>query len=263
MQYELYIDVFFLVNFMMDYLVLHIVRKALKCTATHGSVLLGALAGALASSVIICIPIPAFIKLICLHTLVNTIMVIIGLKIREIRTFWKALILIYLTCFMLGGVMTWLEQYLGGYVRIGSLFFAITICSYFLVSKGLDFLEFLWKIREYRCEVTLHLNNHTYRAKAMIDSGNGLYDVLTGKPVHIIGQKAIKKLTENEKIQKVRYIPYHTIQKSDGILPIITIDKMYIHGKTEKVVDNPLLGISEKHLFNNGTCEMILHPDDC
>ena len=263
MQYELYIDVFFLVNFVMDYLVLQIVRKILKCTATHGNILLGALAGAGASCVIICIPVSAFIRFICLHTLVNTSMVMIGLKIREIRMLGKALMLVYLTSFFLGGVMTWLGQYAGGHVRIGSLFFTITVCSYFLVSKGMDFFEKFWRIREYRCEVSLYLGESSYRTCAVIDSGNGLYDALTGKPVHIIGQKAIKKLTEQEKIQKIRYIPYRTIQKGNGVLPIITIDKMYIHGKEEKLVEKPLLGISEQHLFDNGTCEMILHPDDC
>lgn len=263
MQYELYIDVFFLVNFVMDYLVLQIVKKALKCTATHGNVLLGALVGAGASCIIVCIPASAFMKFLCLHILINTSMVIIGLKIREFRTFLKAVILMYLAGFQLGGVMTWLGQYMGGHIRIGCLFLTITVCSYFLASKGMDFLENFWKIREYRCEVTLWLHESSYRTHAMIDSGNGLYDALTGKPVHIIGRKAINKLTKQEKIQNVRYIPYRTIQKSNGVLPIITIDKMCIHGKKETVVIKPLLGISEQHLFDNETCEMILHPDDC
>ena len=46
MYYELYIDVFFLVNFMMDAILLEILRKILGCPVSHGRVLLGAGAGA-------------------------------------------------------------------------------------------------------------------------------------------------------------------------------------------------------------------------
>lgn len=41
MYYELYIDVLFLVNFMMDYILLLLVRRMLKCTATHGNIWYG------------------------------------------------------------------------------------------------------------------------------------------------------------------------------------------------------------------------------
>lgn len=263
MQYELYIDVFFLVNFVMDYLMLQIARKALKCTATHGNVIAGALTGAFVSCIVVCISAPALVKTVCMHVLVNTSMVMIGLKIREKISFLKALALIYLAGFLLGGIMTWLGQYLGGYLRISFLFFAIVIFSYFLSSRSMDFLESLWKLKKHRCEVTLYREDRTCRVNAIVDSGNGLFDSLTGKPVHIIGEKAAKKLFEGEKIQRIRYIPYHTIQENESVLPCITIDKMLIHGEEEKLVVSPLLGISGQHLFGNGTCEMILHPDDC
>ena len=42
--YELYIDVFFLVNFMMDAILLEILRKILGCPVSHGRVLLGFIA---------------------------------------------------------------------------------------------------------------------------------------------------------------------------------------------------------------------------
>ena len=45
MYYELYIDVLFLVNFMMDYILLLLVRRMLKCTATHGNICMGAMTG--------------------------------------------------------------------------------------------------------------------------------------------------------------------------------------------------------------------------
>lgn len=260
MQYELYIDVFFLVNFLMDYLVLLIIRRALSCSATHGNVALGALTGAVCTCAVIMIPMPSFIKIICLHTLINTLMVIIGLKAIKNRIFWKSMILLYLTSFLLGGAMNWIAQYTGGYFRIGCLFFGVLIGCWFLVTGGLRFLESLWKLKEFQCEATLYIGEHSLRLKAVIDSGNGLYDTLTGKPVNIIDKKAMEKLTETEKIQKVRYIPFRTVEKGEGVLPVITIDRMCIHGKKEKEVISPLIGISGQHGFLDGTYELILHP---
>lgn len=263
MQYELYIDVFFLVNFVMDYLMLLIVKKALSCTATHGRLCIGALAGALGTCAVVIIPMPSFIKIICLHTLINTLMVIIGLRAYKNHIFWKAFFLVYVTGFLLGGVMNWLSQYVGGYFRVGCLFAAILTVCYCLVTTTFRFLEYLWKLKEFQCEVTLCMGNSSLRVKAVIDSGNGLFDTLTGKPVHIIDRKAIEKLTEKEKIQKLRYIPCRTINKEEGVLPVVTIDKMCIHGKTEKIVELPLIGISGQHGFLDGKFELILHPDSC
>lgn len=263
MQYELYIDVFFLVNFLMDYLVLLIIRRVLSCTATHGNVFLGALAGSLGACAVIIVPVPSFIKIICLYTLINTLMLIIGLKAIKNHIFWKSMILLYLTSFLLGGVMNWIAQYAGGYFRIGCLFFAVLTGCWFLVTKGLQFFESLWKLKEFQCEVTLYMGKHSLRLKAVIDSGNGLFDALTGKPVNIINKKTMEKLTETEKIQRIRYIPFHTVQEGEGVLPVITIDRMCIHGKEEKEVIAPLIGISVQHGFLDGTYELILHPYNC
>ena len=62
--YELYVDVLFLVNFMMDYLLLLLVKKMLKCTATHGRVCLGAFAGALLTCIVVMKISNAFVEIL-------------------------------------------------------------------------------------------------------------------------------------------------------------------------------------------------------
>ena len=75
MQYELYIDVFFCINFMMDYILLMLLKKMLSCTATHGRIIAGALTGALLTCIVMLLPIPyAFIKLLMFHGFVNVLM---------------------------------------------------------------------------------------------------------------------------------------------------------------------------------------------
>jgi len=262
-QYELYIDVFFLINFVMDYLVLLTERSVLKCTATHFDILMGAFTGALGSCIVICIPAPSAIKLVCFYALVSAGMIRTGLNIKETRAFVRAWILLYFISFLYGGVLTWLRNFTYRHFRIGILFVAALIVSYHLVRAGLMFLERFWKMKNSCVEATLYLGDKQIRVKAVIDSGNSLKDMLTGRPVHIISRKAIEKLTDKEKIQKVRYIPYHTIQSGENLLPVITIEKICLHLDSEKVINQPLLGISGQQQFGNGTFEMILHPEEC
>ena len=82
MYYELYIDVFFLVNFMMDAILLEILRKILGCPVSHGRVLLGAGAGAFGTCVVLCLLPYGFVRIVASHGLINLIMLKTGFGIR-------------------------------------------------------------------------------------------------------------------------------------------------------------------------------------
>ena len=51
MQYEVYLDVLFLENMMMDFLILLAVKKVFPCSATYGSLLAGSFTGSLLTCV--------------------------------------------------------------------------------------------------------------------------------------------------------------------------------------------------------------------
>ena len=83
MQYELYIDVFILVNFMMDYMILAVTDKILHCHSSGKRRCLGALIGAVLTCAVLLIPVPyAFVKFILFHGFVNIVMIKSG-KISE------------------------------------------------------------------------------------------------------------------------------------------------------------------------------------
>lgn len=52
MYYELYVDIFFMVNFMMDTILLLIVKKMILCSVSYGRILLGAATGAMLTCVV-------------------------------------------------------------------------------------------------------------------------------------------------------------------------------------------------------------------
>lgn len=261
MQYELYIDIFFLENFIMDFFVLAIVRRTLRCSATYKRVFCGAFLGAFLSSLFLCAVLPEVLRFIIFHFIINVVMLIVGLHLKSASEVRNAFVLLYIFSFLFGGVIGWLKSNMYTTYKIGKLFISIAFVSYFVVQKILNILERIYKIPEKYFEVTLILGNQTCTVRALVDSGNHLYDALTGKPVHIISAKVMKKLTNENEISKIRYIPYRTIHEEEGVLPIIRIDKMCIHGRKE--LKFPLIGITAQERFAGGTFEMILHPEDC
>lgn len=113
MQYEVYLDVLFLENMMMNFLILLAVKKVFPCSATYGSLLAGSFTGSLLTCAILFFPCPVWTRYILLFFLVNSCMTVIGLKIRTFPVFFKAWILLYLASFLLGGIMSWLRLYFG------------------------------------------------------------------------------------------------------------------------------------------------------
>ena len=258
MYYELYVDVLFLVNFMMDYILLLLVRKMLSCSATHGNICIGAVLGSGLTCMIVVWPIPyPFIKLVCFHLLVNTCMIRVGLKIKTIRSMIKAWIMLYIGGFLLGGIMEFFHQY----VRVGSLFLAVAIAGYYLVLGIWRFLGYLQRWNQCHCRVELYLGEKRYQIKGMIDTGNSLRDPISGQPVSILDRKTAGRFFGAEPVGDIRYVPYCSIGKKEGVLPAFQADKMCIYREEPIWIQAPIIGISEEEISAGGEYEMILNPN--
>lgn len=243
---------------MMDYILLLVVRKMLSCSTTHGRICLGAMIGATLTCVVIVLPIPyALIKLLLFHVFVNTCMILVGLKINSIRSFLKAVILLYIGSFLLGGIMEVFRQY----VKVGSLFLVIAIVGYYIVLGIWKFITCVQKWNQCHCNVKLVHGEKQYQIKALIDTGNGLCEPISGKPVSIVDRETAKKLLGEINIKDIRYVPYKSIGKSNGVLPAIQIDKMCICHETGFWIENPLIAISEEEISKGKEYEIILNPN--
>ena len=258
MYYELYVDVFFLVNFMMDYILLLIVRRMLQCTATHGRICIGAAIGSLLTCVVMILPIPYIVvKLILFHVFVNTCMIRVGLKIKSIRSFLKAIIMLYIGSILLGGIMEVFRQY----VRVGSFFLVVAIIGYYFVLGIWKFVSYMQRWNQCHCKVELYLGTKKYQIKGLIDTGNGLRDPISGKPVHILDRATAKRFFGEEYLKDVRYVPYQSIGKKTGVLPAVQFERMCVWKDTQCWVEKPLIAISEETISVGGEYEMILNPN--
>ena len=131
MYYELYVDVFFMVNFTMDAILLILLKKLLACPAGDGRVFAGAATGAAMT----CIAIVIFrktpvLRFVVFHGVINVVMMKAGLGIKWGRELFRGWVLLYIESFLLGGVFQFVQQY----IRRGSMFFLLAVISYYLVS---------------------------------------------------------------------------------------------------------------------------------
>ena len=129
MYYELYIDVLFLINFMMDSLLLMAVKKVLRCPVKNGRVFVGSGLGAVLTCVLVALPLPTAVRLLAYYAGIPSMMIRVGLDIRKGRQFWKAFGLLYVSAFLMGGML----QILRPWVRTGSIFFASAVPIYYLM----------------------------------------------------------------------------------------------------------------------------------
>ena len=256
MYYELYIDMFFLVNFIMDILVLSVAKKILKCPASYGNICLGAMTGAALTCLAIFIPLSAGVgKFMIFYGLISILMTGTGLRIRIHQGFLQACIVVYISAFMIGGVFSCMTQYM----RKSAVFFVFAWISYVLVSGIRKFLVTMDRTQQVECEVLLINKASKVKVKAMIDTGNRLRDDITGKPVSIISKPTADILWKEMPIEGLRYIPYRTIEGKGGILPMLSVEKICLYQEKEIWLSEILVAICEDSICK-GKYEMILSP---
>lgn len=256
MYYELYMDVLFFQNFLMDFLLLLITKKVLRAAGSMGRMLLAAAAGSLLTCVVVVIRLPhPLLKYGIFWGLIPGAMLLAGIRLRTKSAFARGMLALYISGVLVGGIFTCLRQY----VQVGSLFFALAVVSYYLASASLKFLSMLFHFGEVHCTVTLFYNGKSCEGDAIIDTGNHLRDPVTGKAVSIVSKDFAQELLGSVQLEEMRRIPYRTIGKGTGTLSVLVIDEMRLEGDNE-IFEKPIIAVSENSSFGN-RCDVILNPD--
>lgn len=217
MQYELYADSLFLINFIMNLYLLILVERSILYSASPGRLVLGAAVGALGFLMPFPVSGPLILRLGAGMALSTAAMLFAAFRIRSIRMFLKLLERLVFYSFGMGGAMLflvkrlpWAREFLTGVLGtagIGGLLFLL----FRRFRYGLSMKNSL-------CRALLTRNGEELEVNALVDSGNSLTEPISGKPVCILDRSAFEKLWK-EQTEGFRAIPYHSIGKKRGILP--------------------------------------------
>lgn len=128
MYYEVYIDVVFATNLLMDYILLRLVGTIFRCRKNRIRTLLAAVLGALFSCLLLYFPADVHLPaVILLHGGCAFGMVMLGCGLKKGGLLIKAMVTLYLAAFLCGG---FLEAVTAGSEITVKLFFVFAACVY-------------------------------------------------------------------------------------------------------------------------------------
>lgn len=241
---EMYIDLFFIFNVIMDYIIIMSTSILLKRRTSYIRMILSSLIGGISSLVLF-----TSLNKIVIEIVSIVIMVLISFRYKGIRYLINNILYMYILSTLLGGII-----YLFNIKVSNSMFLTYLIIIVISIEIMILYIKENKKMRSiynnyYRVDIYFK-DREKLSLIGFVDTGNNLYDPYKKRPVIIVHNKYIKE-------DKYILVPYHTIN-GNGLLKCIKPDIIFIDGIGYK--GNVLIGFSDSFNFGDGV-DVILHKD--
>lgn len=282
MYYELYIDVFFITNFIIDFISLCILKKIMRIEGN----ILRRISGAFCGSVLLCLYFILDLRYFklnyyCLIILTGPAMLGISFKHKSIRAFVKAELFLIVIIIALNGFFNLFVVKIKHWYQI---ILAVTIVYFvFLLIK---YILFKRTVNEKKiCRIRFFIGDNQIEGKGLIDTGNCLVSPYHNRGVSVSeynlfedylsdyakscislyynegsgNVQTYSELEDNFGLEKIFAIPYKTISSKCGVLPVIVVDKLYVDiDGEEKEYTKALVGLVKDKVSSTGDINVIL-----
>lgn len=274
MAYELYIDIFFVVNSMLNVLVVRIARRVLRFRSSTIRQLLAAMAGSVVLCLFVCIPVrKILIAQIIGYVVAFLSMTLIAFPGNE-RNLFKSVTVLYGTGIMVNGMYHWLSVEVN---HAGSLL-AASVAVDLIVNGCYDFYRSCCRRRDDICDVTIFYHSHAMTMKGLRDTGNRLRSPYHQKGVSVVNYVCVRPFLEKDLQQCVEnmqwtqenamkegtifFIPYETVSSKHMLMPVIMAERLVIETEGETLeYGDVLLGLSKEPVSTNDRFRIILTAD--
>ena len=184
----MYIELFLLDNFLMDCLLLRIASAFLSWPIPPRRMVITALAGACCAWASLFFP-----PLLSLPgKAILGLLFALAFPLRGRRAYMRAAASVFISAFLVGGFAFALAFCFGGSAYGGMLVAGLPMRTALLTALGATFapaairrLRARCAQRAFRGQLTVRVNGCEYRFDALLDTGNGLTEPLSGKPVAV------------------------------------------------------------------------------
>ena len=255
MTYTVYADLLLASNFIMDVLLLWLIRRMMRLEARKWGLAPAALLGALYALAAAVFPLPAPLEAFFTYAGVSVLMVLAAFRIRGRGELFKAVAGLYMASCLMAGVMELLAF-------SGLLFKPWMFAA---VPGSLFFVVFLWD----QTLAGVAKNGHLYQVEVtyrgqmgrfvgFLDTGNRLTEPVSGKPVCILSAESAGGLFSA--LDGVLYIPFRSVGKEGGVLPAVRAERMEVEKEGVRlVVEAPYIAFSKEALSRDNTYQMLLN----
>lgn len=280
MKYIIYMDVFFVVNLVMDFIIL----KAAAYYIKQRTNFVRCLAGSAAGSLLACISLLLSYENMILHMLFSYIftvaaMVFVTYGRCSLKQLLKRSLWLYFVTVFMGGAMNLLYNYTYFGYMLRGIFGAvytnpvdfIKLCMF----SGMAYVILRWFYDMLNRRVHLNglvtvkltTNGNCVKLNALIDSGNSLNDPYFGKPVHIVEYEAVRTILEGVNIhnEKYRLVPFHSLGKKNGLVEVLDFDELVVYEGDDRQCEitytenSPAIGIYRAELSGARKYQMLLN----
>lgn len=255
MTYYLYADVILVNNFVMDFLLLTVVRKLLHLEARKFGRVLASTAGAMYALAVLFYPLS---KILLLSSCVgmSVLLVALAFRLHGKGEFFRAVTGLYLTSVLTAGVMEWFRSF--GWLSQIWLYGAAALLGVWAVSELWTSVSVGAVRQQHLYQVELWLGGKQKTLTAFLDTGNHLTEPISGKPVSVLWAGAAQELLSGT--EGFFCIPFHSVGQEHGILQAVRADRMEIQLEGfRQVIEHPYIAISEHPLSQKGSYQMLLH----
>lgn len=289
MTQVVYIDVLFAVNLIIDYFLLLATSGILHRHERRLRLFAGALIGAV-YSLFIYFPQVQFLYSAAVKILASLLIVAVSFHFSTLRGLLKLLIVFYAVSFLFGGIIfaVWLFAAPPGLlVRNGVVYFDIDPVALILLGgasyAAVRLTERL--IRRKRslgctCELVIAVGESSVSLRALVDTGNELFDAISGYPVVIAEYGPLRRLIPpplGEVFRsggagstgallasgwagRFRMIPYSSVG-SGGLLPAFRPDTLILRtGEKEYKTKEVLVAVTADKLSDVGNYHALVGP---
>lgn len=271
MYFEFYLDIYFLENLIMNYLVMDMTGRVLQLIPSRKRMLAAAILGAAGACAVILTPIHKSLLLNVIYGFcICSVMARTVFGRKKTTAAWKQNCTVCITSLTLGCLWQFLRE-------AGLPFWMAVSVGWLLAALLVKFYKISAGRTQYFYEVKLRRGEKSVCLTAFLDSGNQLYQPGSQKPVHILDYSQICVLLTEAEISELdalldfrsvknpsgifTYIPYRAIGNKRGMLPVVRLDEICItRGENVKYTKGILAAVSKEAVSSRGEYQMILHP---
>lgn len=295
---EIYADVVFFINFIMDFLIFWIVSKLLKKKTDCKKIILGTIVAAGLYCMIMFVPVLMKFYNFFAALAILMISAMIAFKPRNVGEMLKIVFLFHISAFAIGGAGIALFYYIDLSNVIGNMIsfdinnfpfkvlIAVTAGSYIIIKISIGWIKSLYSKNKQYYNISVSFENKEVTFKALLDTGNSLQDPLTSTPVIVAEFSAVKKflpdtikliyyekkeenltevlknITDSDICNRIRMIPFSSVGVKNGMLLGFVPDKVEVENEEKKIqIKNVVLAIYNYQLSKEGNYQALINPD--
>lgn len=262
MHYEIYLERVFIINLILNVFIMILTAKTLKLSVTRLRILLGGTIGAFGYCLTLLLPISYTAKVFAGLIPISALMAKYTYRSQDFKNILRQTGFLYVYAFLLGGIMIFMHNripLIGKYTEKVWLIITLGFATFAIVDH---FLKIHKSHQEnVFLQVGIPCGVEEVSVTALMDTGNGLTEPVSGKPVSILEETAWERLKPLMKPEKTKAIPYHNIGNPHGLLIGYELSELYIEesGRREKY-ESVVVAVGKGKISKGGKYQMILNP---